>query len=66
MHRNSGASTWAFPRPVVFTSAETNQVAGGSVHKNDNSRPGPAPYNTPGNPDYGQVPGGSGSTTTKE
>ena len=66
MYRNSAVSTWAFPRPVVLTSAETNQVAGASVHKNDNSGPGPAPYNTPGNPDYGQVPGGSGSTTTKE
>jgi hypothetical protein len=66
MYRNSDASTWAFPRPVGLTSAETKRVAGGSVHKNDNSGPGPAPYNTPGNPDYGQVPGGSGTTTTKE
>lgn len=54
------------PQPVALTPAETSRVAGGSVHKNDNSGPGPAPYNTPGNPDYGQVPGGSGSTTTKE
>jgi hypothetical protein len=49
----------------LFMSAAT-YGGGGSVHKNDNSGPGPAPYNTPGNPDYGQVPGGSGSTTTKE
>jgi hypothetical protein len=66
MHRNPGVSTWAFPGPIVLTSAETKRAAGGSVHKNDNSGPGPAPYNTPGNPDYGQVPGGSGTTTTKE
>jgi hypothetical protein len=54
------------PEPSVLTPAETKQVAGGSVHKNDNSGPGPAPYNTPGNPDYGQTPGGSGNTTTRE
>jgi hypothetical protein len=53
-------------RPVELTSAETKRVAGGSKHKNDNSGPGSAPYNTPGNPDYGQVPGGSGTTTTRE
>jgi hypothetical protein len=66
MYSNSGTSRRGFSRPVELTSAETSRVAGGSVHKNDNSGPGPAPYNTPGNPDYGQVPGGSGTTTTRE
>ena len=42
------------PEPNVLTPAETKRVAGGSVHKNDNSGPGSASYNTPGNPDYGK------------
>jgi len=66
MYISSGTSRRGFSRPIVLTLAETKRVAGGSVHKNDNSGPGPAPYNTPGNPDYGQVPGGSGTTTTRE
>jgi hypothetical protein len=53
-------------RPLVLTSAETKRVAGGSHHKNDDSGPGSASYNTPGNPDYGQTPYSSGSTTTRE
>jgi hypothetical protein len=66
MFSNSGISRRGFSRPIVLTPTETERVAGGSHHKNDNSGPGPAPYNTPGNPDYGQVPGGSGNTTTRE
>jgi len=66
MFSSSGDSSRGFSRPVELTSAETNRVAGGSMHKNDNSGPGSAPYNTPGNPDYGQTPGGSDTTTTRE
>jgi hypothetical protein len=64
VHRRSGVS-W----PSVLTPAETKQVAGGSVHKTDNSGPGSAPYNTPGNPEYGQnrpTPGAGGGGDDKE
>jgi hypothetical protein len=67
MYSNSVANRHGFSRllrePIVLTPAETKRVAGGSVHKNDNSGPGSAPYNTPGNPDYGQnrpTPGAGG------
>ena len=66
MYRNSGANRHVPSRPIVLTPAETKQAAGGSHHKNDNSGPGSAPYNTPGNPDYGQTPYSSGTTTTRE
>lgn len=66
MYSSSVDSSRGFSRPVELTSAETTRVAGGSKHKNDNSGPGSAPYNTPGNPDYGQVPYSSGTTTTRE
>jgi hypothetical protein len=66
MYRNSDGSSRGFSRPIELTSAEARLVAGGSVHKNDNSGPGSAPYNTPGNPDYGHTPGGSDTTTTRE
>jgi len=66
MYNNSNGNTLGFSLPIELTSAETKRVAGGSHHKNDNSGPGSAPYNTPGNPDYGQVPYSSGTTTLKE
>jgi hypothetical protein len=66
MSSNSNSNTLGFSPPIELTSAETSRVAGGSHHKNDNSGPGSAPYNTPGNPDYGQVPYSSGTTTLKE
>jgi hypothetical protein len=43
MYRNSAASTWAFQRPVVLTSAETKRIAGGALHKNDKAGGGPNP-----------------------
>ena len=43
MYRNSAASTWAFLRPVVLTSAETKRVAGGTLHKNDKAGAGSNP-----------------------
>jgi hypothetical protein len=65
MYSNSAVNRHGFwrllPEPIVLNPAETKRVAGGSVHKNDNSGPGSASYNTPGNPDYGQnrpTPGG--------
>ena len=66
MFSKSVLSRRGFSRPVVLTSAEIKRVAGGSHHKNDGSGPGSAPYNTPGNPDYGQTPYSSGTTTTRE
>jgi hypothetical protein len=66
MYHNSGASRHVLSPPIVLRPTETKLVAGGSHHKNDNSGPGSAPYNTPGNPDYGQVPYSSGTTTTRE
>jgi hypothetical protein len=63
MYSNSAFRRHSFSRPIVLTSAETTRVAGGGVHKNDNSGPGSASYNTPGNPDYGQnrpTPGAGG------
>jgi hypothetical protein len=66
MYTNSSVSHRGLLRPIVLTSAEIKQVAGGSHHKNDGSGPGSAPYNTPGNPDYGQTPFSSGTTTTRE
>jgi len=66
MYSSSADSSRDSSQPVELPLAETKRVAGGSKHKNDNSGPGSAPYNTPGNPDYGQTPGGSGATTTRE
>ena len=66
MYSKSAVTRRGFSRPVALTSAETKQVAGGSHHKNDVSGPGSAPYNTPGNPDYGQTPYSSSTTTTRE
>ena len=41
--------------PVILSSREMEQVSGGTIKKVNNG-PGSAPYNTPGNPDYGRVP----------
>jgi hypothetical protein len=39
---------------VVLTPGETKQVSGGNAGATKKSSgPGPAPYNTPGNPEYG-------------
>ncbi len=42
--------------PVVLSAQETEHVAGGTS----------APYNTPGDPDYGSVPGSAGHAPVKE
>jgi hypothetical protein len=39
-------------QPTVLSPAETKQVSGGRIKKTNNG-PGSAPYNTPGNPEYG-------------
>ena len=39
--------------PIPLSREEIEQVAGGAS--------GPAPYNTPGNPDYGYVPYSNGN-----
>jgi hypothetical protein len=42
--------------PVVLAVADTKQVSGGGANvRQGNSGGGPAPYNTPGNPDYGKT-----------
>jgi hypothetical protein len=43
------------PEPVVLSAEETKHVAGGTS----------APYNTPGNPDYGNVPNSPGHAPVK-
>jgi hypothetical protein len=44
------------PQPVALTPAETNRVSGGGSNvQHGNPGGGPASYNTPGNPDYGQT-----------
>jgi hypothetical protein len=43
------------PEPVVLSAEETEHVAGGAS----------APYNTPGNPDYGKVPNSPGHAPVK-
>ena len=44
------------PEPVVLRAQETEHVAGGAS----------APYNTPGDPDYGKVPYSSGNGPVKD
>jgi hypothetical protein len=42
--------------PVVLAAVDTKQVSGGGANvRHGNSGGGPAPYNTPGNPDYGKT-----------
>jgi hypothetical protein len=44
------------PDQVALTPAETKQVSGGSAQaKKKSAGPGTAPYNTPGNPEYGET-----------
>ncbi len=38
--------------PFILSPTETEQVSGGRIKKSNNG-PGSAPYNTPGNPEYG-------------
>jgi hypothetical protein len=38
--------------PFILSPTETEQVSGGTIKKTNNG-PGTAPYNTPGNPEYG-------------
>jgi hypothetical protein len=55
MHNSSGASVHAISRPLVLTPAEIERVSGGGSNvQHGNPGGGPASYNTPGNPDYGQ------------
>jgi hypothetical protein len=42
--------------PAILSPAETKQVSGGGANvRHGNPGGGPASYNTPGNPDYGQT-----------
>jgi hypothetical protein len=42
--------------PVLLAAADTKQVSGGGANvRHGNPGGGPASYNTPGNPDYGQT-----------
>jgi len=45
-----------FYGPAILSPADTKQVSGGGANVlHGNPGGGPAPYNTPGNPDYGQT-----------
>ena len=42
--------------PAILSAADTKQVSGGGANvRHGNPGGGPASYNTPGNPDYGQT-----------
>lgn len=44
--------------PAILSPADTKQVSGGGANvRHGNPGGGPAPYNTPGNPEYGQTGG---------
>ena len=44
--------------PAIISPADTKQVSGGGANvRHGNPGGGPAPYNTPGNPEYGQTGG---------
>jgi len=53
-NRESGLDPQRRPpsAPVILSPNETEQVSGGHIKKVNNG-PGSAPYNIPGNPEYG-------------